>query len=88
MVYLKSGETLDKLKTRDFNATSLSTYDFSTLYITLPHKLIKDKVIDLIERTFNKEGSLYLACNDRNAFCTSEKLENIMHGIVKMYLMH
>ena len=26
-----SSEILDKLKARDFNATSLSTYDFSTL---------------------------------------------------------
>ena len=26
-----SGEILDKHKARDFNATSLSTYDFSTL---------------------------------------------------------
>ena len=34
-----SGEILDKLKARDFNATSLSTYDFSTLYTTLPHNL-------------------------------------------------
>ena len=53
--------------------TSLSTYDFSTLYTTLPHNLIKDKLIDLIERTFQREGSPYLACNDRNAFFTSEK---------------
>ena len=52
-----------------FNATSLSSYDFSTLYTTLPHNLIKDKLIDLIER----EGSPYLACYDRNAFFTSEK---------------
>ena len=43
-----SVEILDKLKARDFNATSLSTYDFSTLYTTLPHNLIKDKLIDLI----------------------------------------
>ena len=63
-----SGEILDKLKARDFNAASLSTYDLSTLYTTLPHNLIKDKLIDLIERTFQKEGSTYLACNDRNAF--------------------
>ena len=68
-----SGEILDKLKARDFNATSLSTYDFSTLYTTLPHNLIEDKLIDLIERTFQREGSPYLACNDRNAFFTSEK---------------
>ena len=68
-----SGEIFDKLKARDFNATSLSTYDFSTLYTTLPHNLIKDKLIDLIERTFQREGSPYLSCNDRNAFFTSEK---------------
>ena len=35
--YVSSGEILDKLKARDFNATSLSTYDFSTLYTTLPY---------------------------------------------------
>ena len=61
--------------------TSLSTYNCSTLYTTLPHNLIKDKCIDLIERTFNREGSPYLACNDRNAFFTSEKDKNLMHGL-------
>ena len=60
-------------KTRDFNATSLSTYDFSTLYTILPRNLITDKFIDLIERTFQREGSPYRACNDRNAFLTSKK---------------
>ena len=67
-----SGEILDKLKARDFIATSVSTYDFSTLYTTLPHNLIEDKLIYLIERAFNREGSPYLACNDRNAFFTSK----------------
>ena len=32
-----SREILDKLKARDFNATSLSIYDFSTLDTALPH---------------------------------------------------
>ena len=31
------------------------------------------ELIDLIERTFQREGSSYLACNDRNAFFTLEK---------------
>ena len=34
--------------------TSLSTYDYSTLYTTLPHNLIKEKILDLIERTFKR----------------------------------
>ena len=53
-----SGEILNKLKS-SFLASGLSTYDFSTLYTTLPHKLIKEKLTELIEQTFNREGSLY-----------------------------
>ena len=38
------------------------------LLFTLPYlrNLIKDKLIDLIERTFDREGSPYLARNDKN----------------------
>ena len=61
------------MKSRGFLASGLSTYDFSTLYTTLPHNLIKEKLTELIEQTFNREGSLYLACNDKNAFFTSEQ---------------
>ena len=68
-----SGEILNKLKSRGFLASGLSTYDFSTLYTTLPHNLIKEKLTELIEQTFNREGSLYLACNDKNAFFNSEQ---------------
>ena len=49
----KSGEVLSKLKSRGFRATSLSTYDFSTPYTTLPHNLVKE-LPDLIERAFKK----------------------------------
>ena len=45
---------LSKLKCRGFRATSLSTYDFSTLYTRLPHNLIKEKLLDLIEWTFKR----------------------------------
>ena len=67
-----SSEVLSKLKDIGYQATSLSTYDFSTLYTKLPHNMIKEKLLDLIERTFyKKEGKLYLACNDKKAFFTS-----------------
>ena len=67
-----SGEVLTKLKSRDFQASTLSTYDFSTLYTTLPHNLIKEKLIDLIEHVFKREERLYIACNATNAFFTNE----------------
>ena len=66
-----AGEVLNKLKSRGFRATSLSTYDFSTLYTTLPHNLIKEKLTNLTEWTFQREGSPYIGCK-RTAFFTSE----------------
>ena len=55
-----SCEVLNKLKSRGFRASSLSTYDFSTLYTTLPHNLIKDKLVDLTERTLKKGKALFI----------------------------
>ena len=63
--------------------TSLSTYDFSTLYTTLPHNLIKEKLINLIEWTFKREGSPYIACNERQAFFTSEDTKRYKFGLAK-----
>ena len=61
-----SGEVLNKLKSRGFRAASFPLFILYCL-------IIKEKMIDLIERTFQREGSLYLACNDRNAFFKSEE---------------
>ena len=46
-----SGEVLSKLHSIK-EANLLSTYDFSTLYTTLPHDLIKSKLTGLIEKNF------------------------------------
>ena len=51
-----------------FQASTISTYDFSTLYTTLPHNLIRNQLVDLIENTFRREEALYLACNEERVF--------------------
>ena len=72
-----SNEVLNKFKSKGFKASALSTYDFSTLYTMLPHHLMKDKLIDLIEHTFSREKTLYLACkHQERAFFTSEMYKN------------
>ena len=91
MVYKISGEVLSKLKSRGFHTTSLSTYDFSTLYTTLPHNLIKEKLLYLIECAYKKfyknEGTLYLAaCNDNIAFFTSTDHRGYKLGLVRIYV--
>ena len=79
-----SCEVTNKLKSRGFRASSRSSYDFSTLYTTLPHNLIKEKLEDLIKRFFQTEGSLYIACNDRHVcFSPLIQLEIIIYGFVR-----
>ena len=70
-----SSEILDKLHSRRNLASSISTYDFSTLYTTLPHNLIKDKLSKLIEKTFAREKKPFLACNALRAFFTDEPMK-------------
>ena len=68
-----SGDILNKISNRSA-VSSLSTYDFSTLYTTLPHNLIKDKLNALIRQTFARENTRYLACNNDKAFFTDNIL--------------
>ena len=88
LAYKNSGEVLSKLKNIGYQATSLSTYDFSTLYTTLPHDMIKEKLLDLIERTFyKKEGKLYHACIDKKAFSLLQTIiKDNTFGLVIMYV--
>ena len=78
-----STEILNKLKTKCFQASTISTYDFSTLYSTLPHNVIRNQLVDLIENTFRREEVLYLACNEERAFSLLKNIKNMIYGLVK-----
>ena len=71
-----SNAVLNKFKSKNIQASKLSTYDFSTLYTTLPYHLIKDKLIDLFNQTFIRENTQYVACNEGCAFFTSDVYNN------------
>ena len=51
------------------------TFDPKDTLLSLQMGFI-NKLVDLIERTFQRKGSLYIACNDRNAFFTSDAIRN------------
>jgi hypothetical protein len=69
-------EVIDKIENKKYKVSQVSTYDFSTLYTTLPHALIKSKLVSLIEKTFAREKCLYLALNTKTAFFTNQILDN------------
>ena len=65
---------------------SLSTYDFFKLFTTLPHNLIKDKLLELIERIFQRKSSFYITCNGRHTFFTSDAVRNYNFRFVRKCL--
>ena len=68
-----SGEILNKLKSRCFLASGLSTYDFSTLFTTLPHNLIKEKLTELIEKHLTERAHFIWLVMIKMHFFTSEQ---------------
>ena len=82
-VKLKNTKIFDLLTRCHYILNPPRTYDFSTLHTTLPHDLIKNQLVDLMENTFRREKVLYLACNEERAFFASEEHKNIVYGLVK-----
>ena len=78
-----SCEVLNKLKSRGFRASSLSTYDFSTLYTTLPHNLINDKQVDVIERTLKGKAPFILHVMIEMLSSHPMQSEIIIYGLVR-----
>ena len=74
--YMPLNKFLIMFKSKNSQASKLSTNAFSTLYTKIPHHLIKDKLIDLINRTFTRENIQYLTCNSESAFFTSNVYNN------------
>ena len=81
-----SCEVLNKLKSRGFRASNLSTYDFSTLYTTLPHNLIKDKLVDLMKELSKGKALFILHVMIRMLFSHLMQSEIIIYGLVRKCL--
>ena len=60
---------------------------FSTLYTMLPHHLIKEKLIDLINQMFIRENIQYLPCNKECAFSLLMDTRITIYGLVKKSVM-
>ena len=78
-----SGEVLNKLKSRGFRATSLSTYDFSTLYTTLPHNLIKEKLKIILSGLLKGKLHLKLPVTKDRLSSLLKTQNDINFGLVK-----
>ena len=66
-------EILDKLQAFEKPFETVDSYDFSTLYTTLPHYLIKPKFSYLIEWCFDKTNHKYICCSRERSFFSDVK---------------
>ena len=82
-IYKTFKEVLDKLKPKDFQAASFSIYKFSTLYTTLPHNLILEKLTHLI----NSRRYSIFGLNEICVCFTSEEHRNynLFYGHVEIF---
>jgi hypothetical protein len=58
-----SNDLLDNLRSRFFShVSSINTFDFSTLYTTLPHDKLETRLKEIIHKAFShgNDGSKYV----------------------------
>ena len=68
-----SSEVIEKLRLRNYQGSQVSSFDFSTLYTSLPHDLIKAKVLSLVKWCFDRESKFYLCTSAKAGFFSNKK---------------
>ena len=71
-----SSDVIEKLRLRSFQGSQVSSFDFSTLYTSLPHDLIKEKVLSLVKWCFNRESKTYLCTSDKAGFFSNKTYDS------------
>ncbi|KAK3106627.1 hypothetical protein FSP39_023983 [Pinctada imbricata] len=56
------------MKSRNFEANTISSYDFSNMYTTLPHDKINDRLSKVIKWCFDREGKTYMCTSESKGF--------------------
>ena len=74
--FKNSSEVIEKLRPRNFPGSQVSSFDFSTLYTSLPHDLIKAKVLSLVNWCFNRESKTYLCTSVKAGFFSNKKYDS------------
>ena len=66
-------DVIRALEEKQLSLNHVSTWDFSTLYTSLPHAQLKKQLHDLLERVFNTKGKSFIATNNFRTFWTNDR---------------
>ena len=67
-----SSGVIEGLRLWGFLGSQVSSLGFSTLYTFLPHDLIEEKVLSLVEWCFNRESGAYLCASGGAGFFSNK----------------
>ena len=67
-------DVIRTLEEKQLSLTHVSTWDFSTLYTSLPHARLKNQLHDLLERVFHTKGKNFIASNYFRTFWTNDRM--------------
>ena len=81
-----SSEVIEKLRLRNFQGSQVSSFDLSTLYTSLPHDLIKAKVLSLVNWCFSRESKTNLCISDKAGFLATRRMTRINVGLALSYV--
>ena len=81
-----SSEVIEKLRLRNSQGSQVSSLDFSTLNTSLPHDLIKVKVLCLVNWCFNRESKSYLCTSLKAGVLATRNMTRIDVGLARSYV--
>ena len=64
---------------KQFQATSVTTWDFSTLYTRIPQEKLKHRIYELLEKTYAVRRKGFIATDNYRTFWENEKKCNRYH---------
>ena len=72
-------DVIQMIGRKQFQATSVTTWDFSTLYTSIPHEKLKHCIHELLEKTYAVRRKSFIATDNFRTFWTDEKKYNRYH---------
>ena len=81
-----SSEFIEKLRLHKFQGSQVSSFDFYTLYMSLPHDLIKANVLSLVNWCFNRESKSYSCTPLKARFLATRNINRIDVGLERSYV--
>ena len=68
-----SFDVIHTFQEKQFSLNQVSTWDFSTLYTSLPHTKLKHQLHDLLEKVFNTRGKSFIATNNFHTLWANDR---------------